>query len=105
MQDSDETADIEAVSVFNVAQVQALSVTFPQVQAATRQDPTLSKITTYVQSGWPTRVTDELKPYHHRRQEIGIESGCFMWGIRIIIPKSLQPTILESLHENHPGIT
>ena len=28
-----------------------------------------------------------------------------MWGIRVIIPKSLQQRILESLHENHPGIT
>ena len=28
-----------------------------------------------------------------------------MWGIRVIVPKSLQQRVLESLHENHPGIT
>ena len=28
-----------------------------------------------------------------------------MWGIRVIIPKNLQQKVLESLHDNHPGIT
>ncbi len=28
-----------------------------------------------------------------------------MWGIRVIVPTSLQSTLLTSLHENHPGIT
>ena len=95
----------ETVSVFNLAQVHSLPVTFQQVQTATRRDPVLSKVTTYVTTGWPDKVTDELKPYHFRQQEIGIESGCLMWGIWVIIPKSLQERLLDSLHENHPGIT
>ena len=28
-----------------------------------------------------------------------------MWGVRVIIPQSLQQSLLESLHDNHPGIT
>ena len=28
-----------------------------------------------------------------------------MWGIRIIIPESLQSQVLKSLHESHPGIS
>ena len=57
------------------------------------------------QSGWPEQVTDELKPYKARMNEIGIEHGCLMWGIRVIVPEALQPKVLESLHKSHPGIT
>ena len=28
-----------------------------------------------------------------------------MWGIRVIIPESLQSQVLKSLHESHPGIS
>lgn len=28
-----------------------------------------------------------------------------MWGTRVIIPENLQSRVLESLHENHSGIT
>ena len=101
----DHEAKVGAVSIFNVAQIQFLPVTFQQVQTATRRDPILTKVTTYVNSGWPTKVPDELKPYQSRQQEIGVQNGCLMWGIRVIVPKSLQQRVLESLHENHPGIT
>ena len=47
----------------------------------------------------------ETKPYQTRQDEIGIESGCLLWGIRVIIPESLQSQVLKSLHENHPGIS
>ena len=40
-----------------------------------------------------------------RQQELSIESGCLMWRIRVIIPKSLQSKVLEALHEKHPGVT
>ena len=101
----DNSLTTEVVSVFNIGQIQALPVTFQQVQSATRCDPTLSKIAIYVQSGWPGHVSDDLKPYRSRRDEIGMEKGCLMWGVRVIIPNKLQDRILQSLHENHPGIT
>ena len=46
------------VSVFNVGQTAALPVTFCDIQTATRQDKTLSKVFTYVQNGWPRHVPD-----------------------------------------------
>ena len=93
------------VSVFNMGQAQALPVTFQDIQTATRQDKFLSKVLTYVQSGWPTQVPEALKPYLNRQNEIGTESGCLMWGMRVLVPKKLQDKVLKSLHENHPGIT
>ena len=91
--------------LFNIAQIQALPVTFEQVQIQTKQDPLLKKLSQYVMQGWPKEVDDDLKPYHKREKEISLEHGCLLWGIRVIVPKALQTKLLESLHENHPGIT
>ncbi len=44
----------------------------------------------YTKSGWPQKVTPNLQPYFNRRFEIGIESSCLLWGIRIIIPQNLR---------------
>ncbi len=100
--DSDNGA--EAVSLFNVSQVQSLPVTFQQVQQATKRDPVLSKLLRYVRQGWPTQIPDELKAYHNRQHEITIEHDCLLWGIRVIIPTSLRQKLLEALHEGHPGV-
>ena len=76
------------INIFNICQLQALPVTFQNIQKATRSDRVLSKVLTYVESGWPEQVPEEIKPYKSRQNEIGIESGCLMWGIRVIIPES-----------------
>ena len=34
-----------------------------------------------------------------------IEQGCVLWGTRVIVPKSLQSTVLQELHETHPGVS
>ena len=51
------------VSVFKVGRAQALPVSFRDIQTATRQDKTLGKVLLYVQNGWPTQVSEPLKPY------------------------------------------
>ena len=99
------SSTLDAASIFNIAQVQFLPVTFQQIKMETKQDPTLSSISSFVSNGWPNKITDNLKPYKVRQNEIGIEDGCLMWGTRVIVPQSLQSKILQSLHSGHPGIT
>ena len=94
----------EAVSLFNVSQVQSLPVTFQDIQGATKRDPVTSKILMYLERGWPEQVPEELKPYHSRQHEMSIECGCLLWGIRVVIPASLRPRLLKALHEGHPGV-
>ena len=92
-------------SIFNMAQIQSLPVTATDVQMATRSDPILSKIFQYVRSGWPRKVHQDLQPYKIRQDELGLEGGSLMWGIRVVIPERLQPTVLQALHANHSGIS
>ena len=91
-------------SVFNVAQIQALPVTFDALVRATRTDPILGKVHHYTQSGWPERVPEALKPYWNRRWELTVERGGVLWAIRVLIPTKLREEVLGMLHDSHNGI-
>ena len=43
-------------------------------------------------------------PYKNRKVELSIDQGCLIWGNCVVIPKTLQPNVLESLHEAQPGM-
>ena len=92
-------------SCFNICQIQALPVTSDAVQTATRRDPLLSKVLYYTKHGWPTRVSDAFKPFQSRRLELTVEGGCLLWGMRVIVPRSLQEPVLRELHRSHPGVS
>ena len=86
-----------------VKQIEYLPVTADCLKQATSWDLRLSKVFMYVQSGWPTLVPDELKPYSDRRHELSIEQGCLMWGMRVLIPQKYQSKVLDELHGGHLG--
>eukprot|EP00731_Ephydatia_muelleri_P006003 Em0003g251a len=103
LQSTGEEEDVTAATVFNVAQLESLPVTAEQLRVATGCDQILGKVLLLTQKGWPTKVNDDLKPYWIRRDEITIESGCLLWGVRVLVPKKLQGRVLEELHKGHPG--
>lgn len=105
MPSSDCSRDKEFITIFNTSQVQALPVSCLDIRRATCRDPILSKIFHYVQKGWPQEVGQELQMYANRKTELSIESGCLLWGIRVVVPRSLQKQVLQSLHWNHLGIS
>ena len=47
----------------------------------------------------------EFGAYYQRRNELSVESGCLLWGHRVVIPKELRPEVLKLLHATHMGIT
>ncbi|OWF36498.1 Uncharacterized protein K02A2.6 [Mizuhopecten yessoensis] len=46
----------------------------------------------------------QFQPYHWIREELTIEEGYLLRGIRVIIPERYLTDILDELHSNHPGI-
>ena len=94
----------EEAAVFNIGQIDKMPVTNQQLERATRKDPILSKVLHYTKRGWPERVEEELKPYWSRRQELTIEQNCLLWGIRVVLPVSLQEKVMQEIHQNHPGM-
>ena len=88
----------------NLTQLTALPVTSKELARETKKDLLLSKVFRYTMQGWPPTVGSDLLPFFRKRVEISIEDGCLLWGIRAIIPSSLQDQLLDELHVSHIGI-
>ena len=59
----------------------------------------------YVERGWPSTSEESLSTYSAKRNELSIFHGCVMWGSRVVIPPQGRSTVLQELHEGHPGMT
>ena len=95
---------IEA-SALNIMQIESLPVTADQLRRATQYDLVLSKVLQFVLKGWPTQVSDELRPFWLHASELSVENDIVLWGVRVVIPTKLRSKVLNELHENHPGIS
>ena len=84
--------------------MQALPVTFQDIQKSTRRDPILGKVYRFLLNGWPSHVPAGLKVFKRKETEPSTENGCLMRGIRVVVPKALHSQVLTSLHTNHQGI-
>ncbi|GFR76469.1 polyprotein [Elysia marginata] len=84
--------------------IDATSVDVCDIKRETQKDECLKKVHEYCLNGWPTEsVRDLLKPYKNRQLELSLESGCILWGSRVVIPQSLQQRVLNTLHDTHQG--
>ena len=94
--------------VFHVAaqQLSRHPVSASEIARAMSRHPTMAKTLSLTQDGWPVNfcAAPELKPYFTRKHELTVEQGCLMWGLRTIIPPTLQESVLGELHRAHPGI-
>lgn len=83
----------------------ALPITFKMVCAATKNDPFLQDICSYIKSGnWPNEKSHEVKCFFARKDELSIVDDCIMYSERLIIPKCFRKRILKELHKGHDGI-
>ena len=101
----DDADDVDDVEIFPIRQIEALPLTSDKLRTATRNDSVLGRVLRLIQKGWPsTCPSEDLKPYYSRSTELSVVHGCIMWGVRVIVPKKLQPQVLLELHQGHPGI-
>ena len=73
----------------------------------TNQDSLLQNLKKVIQNGWPnckSKVSVELHPYFHIRDELAVENGIIVRGTRCLIPATLRRTILNRIHSAHMGI-
>ena len=75
---NEKDAKVPDPNLFNTQQIETLLVTSAQLKTATNQDPILSRVLRYTKRGWPTEVSDTLKPYWNRRSELSIEDDCIL---------------------------
>ncbi|KAL2095791.1 hypothetical protein ACEWY4_007939 [Coilia grayii] len=87
-------------------QLQTAPITSGQLKDWTRRDPLLARVCLYVTRGWPlTCPASDFLPYFKRRDELTVEDGVLLWGLRVIIPPRGRKVLMEELHEAHPGVS
>lgn len=91
-------------TIFNITQMESLPVQVMELEKETQRDPILRQVLKYTKFGWPAQPPPLFKPYYHRKMELSVEGNCLLWGVRVIVPKKLQDSVLEELHQSHPGI-
>ncbi len=101
---TDTNRGYDATDVFYCNHLDTLPVTAKSVAQETRNDPVLARVFDATSRGWGKQPPEGLGPYFTRRHELSIHQGCVMWGIRVVIPKKLQPQILSELHSGHQGV-
>ena len=102
--DTPSTVPMPAETVHLLNFLSSARITPTLIAEQSARDSVLSKVLRYLEMGWPDTIDDDLRPYHNRRNELSLEQGCVLWGNRVVIPRNLQPEVLEMLHEGHIGI-
>ena len=92
---------VDPVGVFNLMQFDPLPVT---VRRETQRDLVLAQVYEMTSKGWLYNQNPDLSPFFTHRDEITLQSGCLMWGIRVKIPPKLRPQVLKKLHRGHMGV-
>ena len=96
--------ETHTADVFYFSQVADAPVSAAQVKRATRSDPVMSAVLEIVLKGHSGSDDSALKPYLARRAELSVQSGCLLWGRRVVIPPSFRKPVLQQLHSGHSGI-
>ena len=97
------TAD-KNIDIINWAE-EFLTVDFLQIRAEILKDPIISKVISYIIGHWPKEISNEIKPYYNRHEEIIIEWDVLILGYRTyFIPNQLKHIVLKELHSTHMGV-
>ena len=83
------------------------STTWDLVRSATASDIPLNNLLSLIENGFPDSnltLPDGLKPYFHLRHDLCSVDGVILYGDRIVIPPSLRPNVLSTLHAAHQGV-
>lgn len=78
-----------------------------EIRAATLQDEELTKVTSLIQNGWPSRqaLHPSLQGYYLARSQLSEADGLILYQDRLVIPTALRPDVLKRIHEGHQGLT
>ena len=99
-----ETCDITEKYVNNVMETSLpIAITLEEMQQKCETDETLIKVRKCIQTNRSGK-SDDLKPYRQIKNELSVKDSIILKGNKILIPKSLQPRVLDLAHESHQGI-
>ncbi|KAE8738777.1 hypothetical protein FOCC_FOCC015737 [Frankliniella occidentalis] len=80
-----------------------------ELRAETGKDKGLQLVLViqYYQRGWPrdkAKISQEAMPYSKLKDNLFVEDGLVILEDEVVVPPSLRPKVLNSLHLAHLGI-
>ena len=95
----------EEEEVYLISYLEELPVTARDIAAATSKDPVVARVYDFTLHGWPQALDDPVsQPHFSRKQELSVDRGCVLWGLRVVIPKKYRVRLLDDLDQEYHGI-
>ena len=95
---------VNVTALLQVEKLEELPIKASDLASETNKDPILKQVKQFTLKGWPEQVTQKaLQPYARHKNELTVQNGCILYGIRVVIPSKFQSKMLQLLHETHPG--
>ena len=98
----------EEVEVASISLEAIQSVTWDRTRETTASDGNFNMLLTLIEHGTPEHRHDlptPLQEFHQYRDHLHSVVGVIMYKDRVVIPPSLRPEVLSSLHAAHQGVT
>ena len=96
---------IPGETIMVLDRIEMSPVNASKIKLWTQRDPILSQLHQFLLEGWPAECKEEHVPYQRRKEELTLQNGCILWGNRVIIPPAGRESIMELLHNGHPGVS
>lgn len=77
-----------------------------KLREATTKDDTLSELTKLIQHGWPDvkhNAPLSVRAFWPYRDELVVDRNIVFKGTKVVVPKAMQPLMLERIHSSHQG--
>ena len=76
------------------------------LKKSTSQDEQLTRLKHYISTGFPCdkkNLPTDLHDFWSHKEMLSIKSGLITCGNRIIVPREMQPEMLQYIHKGHQG--
>lgn len=83
-------------------------ITFQDIRKENESDSTFKAIKEYINGRWPDTqkdIKDEtVKSFFARKESLSLVQDCIMFMNRVVVPQKFRRSILNSIHNGHPGM-
>ena len=104
----DDKSDLDVDEQVDILSLMSISpARMAELQKHTLADPVMQKVAHFISNGWPAKsksVPPEAQPYFPIRDELIVDDGVILKGLRVVVPQTLRKEYLRQLHKGHPGI-
>ena len=93
-------------SIFHASPITA--TTWDLVRTATASDESLNELQNLIENGFPesnAEIPKDIRAYFPLREQLSTVDGVIIYNDRVVVPPSLRPNVIATLHAAHQGVS